>query len=76
MLYYLLPNLNCLRGNREIITLFSTRARDFSVLPNVETGFGFHTFPYTKGIGASFLGVKGPRLETDHASSSTADLNS
>ena len=70
-----LPTLNLLRDNREIITLFSTRARDFSVLPNVETGSGFHMFPYTKGIGSSFLRVKGPQLETDHAPSSTADLN-
>jgi hypothetical protein len=70
-----LPNLNFLQDKREIITLFSTRARDFSALSNVETGSGFHTFPYTKGIGCSFLGVKRPRLESDHASSSTAELN-
>jgi hypothetical protein len=70
-----LPTLNCLRDIRETITLFYTRATVFSVLPDVETGSGFHTFPCTKGIVDSFLGVKGSRLKTDHEPSSTADLN-
>jgi len=44
-------------------------ARDFSVLRNVQTGFGAHSAPYligTGGGGGLSPGVKRPGLEADN----------
>jgi hypothetical protein len=50
------------------------RARDFSLLHNIQTGSGAHPASYTIGTGGSFPGGMRPGRETDHSPSSSAEV--
>jgi hypothetical protein len=54
---------------------FLAGERDVSLLHSIQTGSGFHPASYPVGTGGSFPGVKRPRLEADHSSSFSAEVN-
>lgn len=50
------------KDNRKFLLPFSTKARDFSLIQDVNTGFDARSASYSVGTGAFFLEGKVPRL--------------